>query len=133
MMNIQLHSEQPIDIPQLIALYKDAGWWPERNETGIQHMLDHGITVGAWEGERLVGFCRALTDGTYRAYIEDVVVHSSFKHIGIGTAMVEKLLEALQDIDVVSLFCTEDLIPFYQAFDFKRTKQVVMHVQPSSR
>lgn len=41
--------------------------------------------------------------------------------------MIERLLDELKDIDVISLFCSEDLAGFYKETGFKKTKQIVMH------
>ena len=93
-------------------------------------MLQSAIFVGAWEGERLIGFARAVSDGRFRAYIEDVVIHTAHQRTGIGRDVVKRLLDALSDIDVVSLFCDEAHIPFYQDNGFKFSKsQHVMHMK----
>lgn len=91
-------------------------------------MLKTGISVGAWKEGHLVGFARAVTDGKFRAYVEDVVVISKLQKEGIGRSLLAKLLDELTHIDVVSLFCEEKLIPFYTENNFKYSKsQFVMH------
>lgn len=121
-------SERPIKAIELMMLYHDANWWGERKEQDIDKMLNQEISVGAWNDDVLIGFARAVTDGKFRAYIEDVVLHTEFQKSGIGTKLVSKLLEELSHIDVVSLFCEEDLIPFYEKNNFKSSKsQFVMH------
>lgn len=120
--------EKPIRATELMKLYNNAGWWEERNEQDIDKMLGQVISVGAWKGDVLIGFSRAVTDGEFRAYIEDVVVHKEFHHAGIGLKLVSKLLEELYHIDVISLFCEKELIPFYEKKKFKYSKsQFVMH------
>lgn len=37
------------------------------------------------------------------------------------------LMEELRPIPVVTLFCTDDLAPFYESTGFRATKQVVLH------
>jgi len=120
--------EKPIKASELKELYNNAGWWQERREQDIAQMLNQVISVGAWKDDILVGFSRAVTDGKFRAYIEDVVVHKEFQRTGIGLKLVSILLEKLTHIDVISLFCEEELIPFYEKNDFKYSKyQFVMH------
>jgi ribosomal protein S18 acetylase RimI-like enzyme len=120
--------EKPIKANEVIELYKDAGWWNERTEQDMEKMLSQTLAVGAWENNKLIGFARAITDGVFRAYIEDVVIHSSFNRNGIGTMLIAKLIEELSNIDVISLFCEEDLIAFYNKNEFKKSKsQFVMH------
>ncbi len=47
----------------------------------------------AWDGTRLVGMARLLSDGVCNAYLVDVWTASSHRHRGIGPAMVRYLLE----------------------------------------
>ncbi|WP_175991643.1 GNAT family N-acetyltransferase [Bacillus sp. Marseille-Q1617] len=122
-------SERPIKAAELMNLYKDAGWWEERKEMDVQGMLvQQTNSVGAWRNNVLIGFARAVTDGVFRAYIEDVVIQSEFQKSGIGIKLVSRLLDELSHIDVISLFCEEDLLPFYEKSKFKVSKsQFVMH------
>lgn len=125
-------TQKPIKATELMKLYRNAGWWEERNEQDINKMLSEVISVGAWKDENLVGFSRAVTDGKFRAYIEDVVVHKEFHHAGIGLKLVSNLLKVLSHIDVISLFCEEELIPFYEKNEFKCSQsQFIMHREKS--
>lgn len=80
-----------------------------------------------WKENELIGFARVVSDGVFRAYIEDVVVHESVRNKGIGEKMLTMLLEEISYIDIVSLFCGEKLITFYGQQQFQATKQIVMH------
>lgn len=42
-------------------------------------MLSKVQSVGAWKDDTLIGFARAVSDGKFRAYIEDIVIHSLFR------------------------------------------------------
>ncbi|WP_421385472.1 GNAT family N-acetyltransferase [Bacillus salacetis] len=122
------NSEKQIQASDVEGLYKNAGWWPERNIMDIEKMLNGQIAVGVWNGNELIGFSRAVTDGRFRAYIEDVVIHSDWRNQGIGNQMVVKLLDELTHIDIISLFCEEEHIPFYERNGFKKSRsQFVMH------
>ena len=46
-------------------------------------MLKNSIAIGVWEENELVGFARVVSDGVFRAYIEDVVVHENVRNKGI--------------------------------------------------
>jgi ribosomal protein S18 acetylase RimI-like enzyme len=108
-LNVEVMSftERPITATELMRLYSDVGWWEERKEQDIDKMLKQEISVGAWKDNVLIGFARAVSDGRFRAYIEDVVVHKDFQKSGIGIKVVSQLLEELYHIDVISLFCEE--------------------------
>ncbi|NGZ75676.1 GNAT family N-acetyltransferase [Saccharibacillus alkalitolerans] len=133
MVVIKLHTEKPIPPLQLMRLYQDVDWWPERTKDGIRKLLAHGVVLGAWEDKKLVGFCRAVSDGVYRAYVEDVVVLHAHRSQGIGRQLMDKMMKELSGIEVVSLFCSAKLKEYYQESGFEATRQVVMHRSKGSR
>ena len=125
---IALHQLRPIHAQAVRTLYNTASWWPGRQEQEITQILDSGPVVGAWDGELLVGFARAVSDHHFRAYIEDVIVHPDYQHIGVGNLLLTRLMEALEHIEIVSLFCEPELVPFYEQKRFKLiSSQRVMH------
>lgn len=125
------HAERRVDPGAVLALYATEGWWPERTSSQLATVLELGPAVGAWAGDRLVGFVRAVTDGAFRAYVEDVIVAPDARGAGIGQALTDHLLQLLPATVVTSLFCAEPLTALYAASGFRRTAQIVMHRQPS--
>ena len=55
-----------------------------KKKVDIEKMLKNSIAIGVWEENELVGFARVVSDGVFRAYIEDVVVHENVRNKGIG-------------------------------------------------
>lgn len=47
----------------------------------------------AWDGDRLVGMARLLSDGVCNAYLVDVWTASAYRRRGIATAMIQRLLD----------------------------------------
>lgn len=127
MVVIKPHTEKPIPPLQLMRLYQDVDWWPTRTKDGIRKLLAHGVAIGAWEDKQLVGFCRAVSDGVYRAYVEDVVVLGTHRGQGIGRQLMDKMMKELHGIEVVSLFCSAKLTEYYEDSGFQQTRQIVMH------
>ena len=124
---IAAHRQRPVSPEALRRLYDHLEWWPERSESEIAVMLRSTIAVGAWQGCALVGFARLVTDGPLRAYVEDVAVHERMRRQGVGTTILERLLDEATDVDIVSLFCEAELVPFYERLGFRPTSQVVLH------
>jgi GNAT superfamily N-acetyltransferase len=58
---------------------------PER----LKKMLDNApILITAWDGEKLVGISRAITDGAYCTYLSDLAVDVSYQKSGIGKKLI---------------------------------------------
>jgi predicted GNAT family acetyltransferase len=126
--HIAFHTERPIDAHAVHALYDVANWWPHRQPDAIGHMLDSNLAIGVWDHQQLIAFARAVTDGCFRAYIEDVVVHPAYRHQGLALQLLIRLIAALSHIETISLFCTPELIELYEQVGFSvRRNQVVMH------
>jgi ribosomal protein S18 acetylase RimI-like enzyme len=121
------HSYRAISPGAVVGLYRIQGWWPERTAEQVAAALDNGPAVGAWQGDDLVGFARAVTDGVLRAYLEDVIVAPDFRNVGLGRALMMAILDLLQPISVVTLFCSRDHVSYYEAAGFTSTAQVVLH------
>jgi len=122
------HKDRPIDPAQVRGLYEGVSWGHGRDDSGIQAAIDASLAVGAWHRDKLIGFTRALSDGKYRAYIEDVMIDPAYRGDGIGERMVAKLLEYLANIEIVSLFCEPGRVAFYERNGFVASRsQVMMH------
>ncbi|KGX88293.1 GNAT family N-acetyltransferase [Pontibacillus marinus] len=127
-MEINSYGERVIPAKSVIRLYQNVGWWEDMKESEIEDILERTISVGAWIDDELVGFARAVSDGKFRAYVEDVVVHHQYRRKEIGTHIIERLLHELEHIDIISLFCDETLIPFYEIEGFRSSSsQYVLH------
>lgn len=73
--------------------------------------------VMAFEGDRCIGNARALSDGVGNAYVADVWTLSQFRNVGIGTKLMQLLLEELPGQHVY--LQTDDKINFYKRMGFK--------------
>jgi ribosomal protein S18 acetylase RimI-like enzyme len=71
----------------------------------------------AWDGDRVVGMARLLSDGVCNAYLLDVWTASGHRRRGIGRALLERLYDAVpgQHIGLQ----TDDAQAFYEALGFR--------------
>ena len=125
--------DRPVAAIDVRRLYDGAGWWPGWALDGIQRAIAASIAVGAWDGERLVGFARAISDGEHRAYIEDVVIDPGYRGQKIGEGLVAALVAELGNVHIVSLFCEPERVAFYGRNGFRASQtQIMMHREPGA-
>lgn len=87
-------------------------------------MLRHtDVAVTAWDGDVLIGFGRVLTDYVYRATIWDVIVDKAYQGQGIGTDIVQRILNhpRLKNVELFWL-CTR-MPSFYEKLGFSSKEQ----------
>ena len=92
-MEITYHSNHKITAEEFIDLLKRSTLDQRRpvdDIDRIQSMLDHGnVLITAWDGDKLVGISRALTDYAFCCYLSDLAVDETYQHKGIGKELVK--------------------------------------------
>jgi ribosomal protein S18 acetylase RimI-like enzyme len=112
---------------QLLTLFQQAPWAKGRTLNDAREMLRHtDVALCAWDGDRLVGFGRVLTDFVYRATIWDVIVDEAYQKQGIGTEIVQRILHHPR-LKKVELFWLCTRRPgFYEKLGFSSKEQTGM-------
>ena len=100
-------------------LYDESEWdWVTQTD---KYSL--GWVVARHEGD-FIGFVNVLWDGFVHAFIEDVMVHSSYRHKGVGVTLVSHARDRAQlaGCEFLHVGFAGDLQPFYiDACGFKPT------------
>jgi ribosomal protein S18 acetylase RimI-like enzyme len=78
------------------------------------------------DGERVVGFINAISDGCLMAYIPLLEVLPDYQDRGIGSELVRRMLETLHDLYGVDLCCDANVAPFYERFAMQRVTGMVL-------
>ncbi|OUC13552.1 MAG: GNAT family N-acetyltransferase [Alkalinema sp. CACIAM 70d] len=136
--NVQLKvGAEFVDLDKLQALFNLAAFWArDRRADDLAIALANSKPiVTAWDGEQLMGFARATSDGIYRATIWDVVVHPDYQGAGIGRKLVETILSHPQVSRVERIYLmTTNQQRFYERIGFESngTTTMVLHNQPLS-
>jgi GNAT superfamily N-acetyltransferase len=68
------------------------------------------------EAGLVVGFITAITDHVLSAYIPLLEVLPAYRHQGIGTEFVRRMLSRLSGLYMIDLLCDSELQPFYATF-----------------
>ena len=65
---------------------------PLHDVAAMELMLAHAnVYVGAYDGMKLVGLARAMTDYVYTTYLADLAVDEAYQHRGIGKQLIRGL------------------------------------------
>jgi GNAT superfamily N-acetyltransferase len=123
---IKTHRERPIPPRSVRELYEHVGWSRPGSEEDVAEILEAGTAVGAWDGDRLVSFVRALSDGHLAAYVEDVMVHQDYRRGGVGGRILSRLFEEIGQVANLNLFCEPPVVRFYERSGFRPTSHVLM-------
>ena len=125
---ITFSERKDFDPALLIRLYDCASWAKARIPDDVKDMLAHtDLTISVWDGPKLVGFGRVLTDYVYRASIWDVIVDPAYQGQDIGTKIMERILHhpALRRVELFWLN-TRDKQAFYEKLGFSSNEQTGM-------
>ena len=77
--------------------------------------------ITAWDGDRIVGAGRMISDGECYGWIHDMAVLPDRQKQGIGRGVVEALLEGNEHL-LIGLTSSFDAVPFYRRLGFKKHK-----------
>ncbi|MBI9092150.1 MAG: GNAT family N-acetyltransferase [Desulfobacterium sp.] len=119
---------------EIIALYKDAGWWKREYDKDIGFLdtlvENSACFAGAFHKDTLVGMGRAISDTVSDAYIQDVVVLKPFRKKGIGQQLVQRIIQHLQKngVDWIGLIGTPGTKNFYESIGFEPMEEHIPFV-----
>ena len=124
-----------IDYHQLQELFRLGAFWAKdrKIEDWEIAIANSNPVITVWDGDRLIGFSRATSDGIYRATIWDVVVHPDYRGAGLGRKLVETVLShpRMNRVERVYLMTTHQQ-SFYEriGFECNSSTTMVLYNQP---
>ena len=77
------------------------------------------LLISAWEGERLVGIARTLTDFTHVAYVADLAVDVDYQRQGIGKRLIEETRSRLAPECMIVLLAAPKANDYYAKLGFE--------------
>ncbi|KAK7309937.1 hypothetical protein RJT34_07083 [Clitoria ternatea] len=111
-----------LNLDELNGVFVAVGF-PRRDTEKIRVALEHteaALWVEHRKTRRPVAFARATGDGVFNAIIWDVVVDPSFQGIGLGKAVMERLIQELlrKGISNIALYSEPRVLGFYRPLGF---------------
>lgn len=90
-------------------IYREEGWRAYLTDDGrlAAAFRNSLYTLGAFEGDRLIGFVRCVGDGGHVVLIQDVIVGAAYRREGIGSILVEEVLEKYGSVRTITLLTDE--------------------------
>ena len=108
---------------EIRKLYDSAGWTAytgdmDKLRAGFRNSL---LVLAAYDEDDLVGLIRVIGDGCTMVFIQDLLVEPAHQREGIGTALIDEVLERYADVRQIMLL--SDDIPenaaFYESVGFE--------------
>jgi glucosamine-phosphate N-acetyltransferase len=105
-----------IEVWELLEQLKPINFTSDIDDAWTEY---NGIGIVGLDGDKIIAFGSLVVENKIRGYlsgqIEDVVVDSSYRGKGVGEKLIEEINKKAKKIGCyrVSLFCKEELIPFY--------------------
>lgn len=118
---IDYRRDVPLRTEDIIRVFQASGIRrPIDDAARISRMFaQSNLVLSAWDGERLVGVCRALTDFSYCCYLSDLAVDRACQHQGIGRELVERTRTLLGEEVSIILLSAPKAMDFYPRLSFE--------------
>ena len=114
------------EISEYRLLCEAVGWGRIMNFTAAASALEQSVTgvVALNENSEVIGMGRIVGDGAIYFYLQDLVVVPEYQKCGIGTAILNRLLDYITskapERSFIGLFSVPEAIDFYRKFSFEQ-------------
>ena len=123
-MKIAYSSSTNISADQAIDLYIRSTLGERRpihNRKAFENMYKYAnLIISAWDGDKLVGIARSLTDFSYVAYLSDLAVDVQYQKQVIGKQLIEKTKSDLEPECMLVLLAAPKAREYYGPLGFEQ-------------
>jgi GNAT superfamily N-acetyltransferase len=78
------------------------------------------LIISAWDGDKLIGISRSLTDFSYVAYLSDLAVDALYQKQGIGKQLIENTKLQLEPECMLVLLAAPKAREYYGPLGFEQ-------------
>jgi predicted N-acetyltransferase YhbS len=119
---IEYRTGNDLVLDQVIDLYRSSTLGARRpvddRERMGQMLRNANLVVTAWDGTRLVGIARSMSDFCYVTYLSDLAVDAAYQRQGIGRELIRRTRTAGGQAAVV-LLAAPAAIEYYPRLGFR--------------
>ena len=121
-----------VDVDALHEFLSEHAYWAlgRPRETVERLVREASRVVGLYDGDRLIGFARTVSDGQSFAYLADVYVLPEYRGRGLGVELVREAVENSPFADRRWLLHTEDAHELYEKLGFGKPGYKLMERTP---
>lgn len=100
---------------------------PIDDDACVDAMLANAnLTITAWEGDRLMGVARSVTDFSYCCYLSDLAVDADLQRSGVGRELIRLTQAALGPKAKLILLSAPKAVDYYPRIGFVRHENAFM-------
>lgn len=110
-----------IDFSLVREYLRQAGMGYYDEDVHRKAFMNSYCTIFAFEGVKMIGFGRAISDGAYQAAIYDVVVLPEYQDRKIGRLILDEILKRISGFNII-LYATPSKEGFYEKAGFSLMK-----------
>lgn len=125
---ITLREAEPQDYPAIYALLSENAWAhriPDLAALSALLLASQRKVVAEVEGQGIVGFARAITDGLSNGYVSMVVVSEASRGQGVGRALIEELTSGSDGVTWLLRAGRPGATEFFSALGFKASTEAM--------
>ena len=120
MAQIDIRDGGAIPEKQAKALFAALGW-TEFEGLLPELLLNSTYVVSAWDGARLVGIARVVSDRVYVSTLQQVGVHPDYQRRGLGSELVRRCMAQFARTQFLLTIDDASNATFYSRFGFTMT------------
>ena len=113
---------------EILRLYESVGWIaytrsPDVLRRGFEKSL---LTLGAYDGDELLGIVRVVGDGETVVFIQDLLVFPEYQRKGIGSGLLGEVLSRYGNVRQIELATDDDekTKSFYKSLGFSEMSEI---------
>jgi GNAT superfamily N-acetyltransferase len=114
-----------VDIDFVTEELNKTYWAEGRSREMVEESLKYSVMFSMFDGKRMIGFARVVTDYSTFAWLCDVYVHPDYRANGLGVWLMECVYNHPSTEVWINLLATRDAHGLYEKFGFERKECMI--------